>query len=175
MGTDKAMIPIDGEPMISRIVSALAEAGLEPIRISVSSPDDVEGYGSSIDEGFDVEWVLDSRPFSGPIEAIEEALLDPQFQEIEFLQLAPVDYPWVSAELFKSLRNEIGESDSLIMPFDGEKPHPLLALVRPETIRKMLRNGDRRPLHRQFKEVRHSLLMEDPRVLRNVNRPEDLN
>ncbi len=174
MGTDKALIPIDGKPMISRIVRALAEADLEPIRISVSSPDDVEGYGSSIDEGFDVEWVLDSRPFAGPIEAIEEALLDPQYQEISSIQLAPVDYPWISAKLFKSLREGIGDGDSLIMPFDGERSHPLLALIRPEPIRRMLSNGDRRPLHKQFKEVRHSLLMEDPRVLRNVNKPEDL-
>ena len=46
MGIDKAMIEVDGHSMISRVVKALTLAGLEPIRIAVANPEDIEKYGS---------------------------------------------------------------------------------------------------------------------------------
>ncbi len=174
MGMDKALFPIDGRTMICRMAISLSEAGLEPIRIAVSSPEDVEEYGATIRGVSSIEWVLDSTPYLGPIDAIAEALVDPQLDSIELLQIAAVDYPWVSAELFQSLEEGLRDADSLIMPHDGERGHPLLALVRVEPLRQMLLTGDRRPLHRQFGDVPHSILLEDPGILRNVNSPEDL-
>lgn len=172
MGQDKALIKIEGSPMIERVANALADAELEPIRIAVAEPEDVEKYGSAIGTDLDIEWILDAMTHAGPIDAIEEALLDPNCDE-EYLQLATVDYPWVSVELFSSLREKIREGDSLIMPHDGERVHPLLALIRGKDVLEMI-EGDRRPLRIQFTEARHSILMEDPRILLNVNTPKDL-
>jgi molybdopterin-guanine dinucleotide biosynthesis protein A len=174
MGSDKALIKVDGVPMISHVARTLAEAGLEPIRIAVARPEDVEAYGAVLAEDLQIEWVLDGVAHSGPIEALEEALLDPKCGENETLQLAPVDVPWISKELFDSLERGLEEHDALIMPHDGARPHPLLALIRPEMALEIISGGDRRPLHVQFSEARHSLLLEDPQVLRNVNSPEDL-
>ena len=97
MGIDKAMIEVDGHSMISRVVKALTLAGLEPIRIAVANPEDIEKYGSAVGPDADVEWVLDARTHAGPIDAIEEALLVSGCSEI--LQLAAVDYPWVTEHL----------------------------------------------------------------------------
>ena len=44
MGIDKAMIEVDGHSMISRVVKALTLAGLDPIRIAVANPEDIEKY-----------------------------------------------------------------------------------------------------------------------------------
>ncbi len=173
MGTDKAMIEIEGTSMICRIADALACAGLEPIRIAVARPGDVEKYGSKLDSDLEVEWVLDGKTHAGPIDALEEALIDPRLERQSTLQLAPVDCPWVTGDLFSSLRESLAEGDALIMPHDGERPHPLLALIRPELVRKMIAE-DRRPLHVQFSQARHSVLLGDPDVLRNVNSPDDL-
>jgi len=172
MGRDKALIKIDGLSMIERAVNALAAANLEPIRIAVAEPEDVEKYGSVIGTELDIEWVLDSMMHAGPIDAIEEALLDPKCED-GTLQLATVDYPWVSSELFVSLQERLGEDDCLIMPHDGERGHPLLSLIRTEAVLEMI-DGDRRPLRVQFTEAKHSILVEDPAVLLNVNTPEDL-
>ena len=174
MGEDKALVKVDGEAMIARVARVLAEAGREPIRIAVARPEDVDRYGTVINEELQVEWVLDGSIHAGPIDALVEALEDPQCEELETMQLAPVDVPWISAGLFWSLEDGLGELDALIMPHDGERAHPLLALIRPQRILKMIGGGDRRPLHVQFSETRHSVLVEDPQVLRNVNRPEDL-
>ena len=174
MGRDKALVEVDGSAMIERAAISLANANLEPIRIAVAQPEDVERYGLAIGPDLDIEWVLDSKTHAGPIDAIAEAILDPQLDEIGTLQISPVDYPWLSSDLFRALEEGLGETDSLIMPHDGERAHPLLALVRVEAMRLMLGTGDRRPLHRQFVEVPHSILMEDPFLLRNVNSPKDL-
>jgi len=60
------------------------------------------------------------------------------------------------------------------MPSDGLWVHPLLALVRPNVVVGRLKGGDRRPLHVQFSEMEHSVMLEEPSLLRNVNTPEDL-
>ena len=65
------------------------------------------------------------------------------------------------------------DGNTLIMPHDGEMSHPLLALIRSEDVLGML-HSDRRPLRTQFAEVKHSILIEEPQILRNVNSPEDL-
>ena len=129
MGCDKALVEIDGSAMIERAAISLATANLEPIRIAVAQPEDVEEYGSAIGPDLDIEWVLDSMTHAGPIDAIEEALLDPEC-EGGLLQLATVDYPWVSSDLFVSLQDMLGTDDCLIMPHDGERGHPLLSLIR---------------------------------------------
>ena len=172
MGCDKALVEIDGSAMIERAAISLATANLEPIRIAVAQPEDVEEYGSAIGPELDIEWVLDSMTHAGPIDAIEEALLDPEC-EGGLLQLATVDYPWASSDLFISLQDMLGTDDCLIMPHDGERGHPLLSLIRTKEVLEII-EGDRRPLQVQFAEVKHSLLMEDPAVLLNVNTPADL-
>jgi molybdopterin-guanine dinucleotide biosynthesis protein A len=172
MGRDKALVEVDGSAMIERVAISLATANLEPIRIAVAQPEDIEEYGSAIGPDLDIEWVLDSMTHAGPIDAIEEALLDPEC-EGGVLQLATVDYPWVSSDLFVSLQDGLGSDDSLIMPHDGERGHPLLSLIRTKEVLEII-EGDRRPLRVQFAEVRHSILMEDPAVLLNVNTPADL-
>ncbi len=173
MGRDKALIEIEGEACIARIAMALAEAGREPIRIAVAEPEDVESYGAVIDPQIEVEWVLDAEPYSGPIEALVEAFEDPLVVS-ETIQLAPVDVPWVESGLFVSLEDALASSDVLVMPSDGVWNHPLLALVRPDLVLSRLVSGDRRPLHLQFAEMPHSILLEDAEMLRNVNQPEDL-
>ena len=172
MGRDKALLEVDGSAMIERMAISLATANLEPIRIAVAQPEDVEEYGSAIRPDLDIEWVLDSITYAGPIDAIEEALLDPEC-EGGLLQLATVDYPWVSSDLFVSLQDGLGADDCLIMPHDGERGHPLLSLIRTNEVLEII-EGDRRPLRVQFTEAKHSILVEDPEVLLNVNTPADL-
>ena len=173
MGRDKALLEVDGEACIARVAMALAEAGREPIRIAVAEPDDIELYGVVIDPSIQVEWVLDAEPYSGPIEAMIEAFEAPLVVE-ETVQLAPVDVPWVNSALFTGLEEALDTSDCLVMPSDGLWAHPLLALVRPNALVGRLTGGDRRPLHVQFAEMEHSVMLEEPSLLRNVNAPEDL-
>ena len=172
MGRDKAVIEIGGSSLISRVAKALSDASLEPIRIAVSNPEDVDHYGRTIADEIEIEWVVDAEPHAGPIEAIIEAAFDNGGNSSP-IQLSPVDVPWVTSELFLSLAETLEDDDILAMPNDGVWSHPLLGLIRPKEVGEFLLR-DRRPLHEQFSEARHSLLMVDPKLIRNVNYPDDL-
>ena len=65
MGMDKCLLQVDGVECIQRVAMTLAEAGLEPIRISVASADHIERYGRVLDSSLQVEWVVDSNPYAG--------------------------------------------------------------------------------------------------------------
>jgi len=93
--------------------------------------------------------------------------------EANELQITPVDVPWVTSELFTTLADTISDDDALAVPADGERMHPLLALIRPTPVRELLAN-DRRPLRIQFAEMPHSILLENRAVLKNINLPIDL-
>jgi molybdopterin-guanine dinucleotide biosynthesis protein A len=174
MGQDKALIEVDGLPMITRVIKALASAGKEPIRIAVSSPEKMEDYSAVIDPKYDIEWVLDSIPHAGPVDAIIENLNDPFCLQEESIQLATVDVPWITAEVFTSLENSISKSDEVIIPTDGKILHPLLSLVRPSLLISSLDNWDGIPLHEMFQKIPHSLLMVEQNIIRNINTKKDL-
>jgi molybdopterin-guanine dinucleotide biosynthesis protein A len=174
MGRDKALILIDGETCISRIVNALEMADKTPIRISVSDTECMEIYNKSINPKIDVEWVLDSQKHAGPIESIIENLRDPVCQKYDLVQLVTVDVPWVTGDFFTSLSDSIEDNDCLIMPTDGKKLHPLLSLIRPKIVLNKLIRGGTEPLYSQFSKLKHSLFLELPEVMKNLNHPEDL-
>ena len=169
MGSDKCLLQVDGVACIQRVAMTLAEAGLEPIRISVASPEHMERYGRVLDSSLQVEWVGDSNPYAGPIEAILDALTDPFCNDP--LQIAPVDVPWLEMEILIDLERRIGDC-KVAIPVCSGRTHPLLALVRPEVAGLVGRN--RRPLREQFHEMDHVLVEVSEEVVRNVNRPSDL-
>ena len=169
MGSDKCLMQVDGVPCIQRVAMTLAEAGLEPIRISVASPEHMEKYGSVLDSSLQVEWVVDSKPYAGPIEAILDALTDPFCNDP--LQIAPVDVPWLEMDLLIGLEREIRDC-KVAMPVCSGRTHPLLALLRPEVAG--LVGSSRRPLREQFHGMDHVLIETREEVVRNINQPSDL-
>ena len=174
MGRDKALIEIDGEAMISRVVEALVDAGREPIRIAVANPEKIEEYATVINPNYNIEWVLDSVQHAGPVDAIIENLNDSFCLEEDTIQLATVDVPWVTSEVFSSLENSISKKDEVIMPTDGEFLQPLLSLIRPKLLLNSLNNWDGKPLHKMFLEIPHSLLIVDNNLIKNINTENDL-
>jgi len=174
MGHDKALIEIDGKAMITRVVEALKKAGREPIRIAVANPEKMEEYAKAIGPDYDIEWVLDSIQHGGPVDSIIENLKDPFCLEQDTIQLATVDVPWITHEVFSSLENSISKNDEVIIPTDGELLQPLLSLIRPKLLLNSLENWDGVPLHVLFLKIPHSLLMVDHVLIKNVNTEFDL-
>ena len=134
MGRDKALIQIEGKAMIARVVEALVKANREPIRIAVANPEKMEEYAEVIGLDYDIEWVLDSVQHAGPVDAIIENLNDPFCLEQDTIQLATVDVPWITYEVFSSLEDSIAKDDEVIIPTDGDLLQPLLSLIRPKLL-----------------------------------------
>lgn len=174
MGRDKALIEIDGKAMITRVVEALVKADREPIRIAVANPEKMEEYAAVIDSNYSIEWVLDSKQHAGPVDAIIENLNDPFCLEQDTIQLATVDVPWITPEVFSSLEDSISKKDEVIIPTDGDVLQPLLSLIRPKLLLNSLEDWDGLPLHKMFLEIPHSLLMVDNNLIKNINTESDL-
>ena len=150
MGRDKALIQIEGKAMIARVVEALVKANREPIRIAVANPEKMEEYAEVIGLDYDIEWVLDSVQHAGPVDAIIENLNDPFCLEQDTIQLATVDVPWITYEVFSSLENSIAKDDEVIIPTDGDLLQPLLSLIRPKLLLNSLENWNGAPLHKML-------------------------
>ncbi len=174
MGEDKALIEIDGKAMITRVVEALVKAGREPIRIAVATPEKIVDYAAVINSDYNIEWILDSVQHAGPVDAIIENLNDPFCLEQDTIQLATVDVPWITPDVFSSLENSISRNDEVIIPTDGDFLQPLLSLIRPKLLLNSLNNWNGKPLHKMFLEIPHSLLMVDSNLIKNVNTSEDI-
>jgi molybdopterin-guanine dinucleotide biosynthesis protein A len=174
MGKDKALIEIDGECCISRILNALYSSNRNPVRIAVSNTECIKEYSKVINPEIDIEWVVDSNQYAGPIESITENLEDLNFVKEDFIQLSTVDVPWITSDLFDCLKDSIKMEDDLIMPTDGQNIHPLLSLIRPEPVLNKLRKGSKRPLSVQFCEINYSLYQGDLKVLKNINYLQDI-
>ena len=174
MGEDKALIEIDGKAMITRVVEALVKAGREPIRIAVATPEKIVDYAAVINYDYNIEWILDSVQHAGPVDAIIENLNDPFCLEQDTIQLATVDVPWITHEVFCSLENSISKDDEVIIPTDGDLLQPLISLIRPRLLLDSLKNWDGSPLHVLFLKIPHSLLMVDHVLIKNVNTEFDL-
>ena len=173
MGRDKALIKIDGKAMIARVVEALGKAGREPIRIAVANPEKMEEYAEVIGPDYDIEWVLDSIQHAGPVDSIIENLKDPFCLEQDTIQLATVDVPWITYEVFSSLENSIAKDDEVIMPTDGDLLQPLLSLIRPKLLLNSLENWNGASLHKMFLDIPHSLLIVDKNLIKNINSEND--
>ena len=169
MGKDKALIEVDGKAMIARVVDALAKADREPIRIAVATPEKMEEYAKVINSNYNIEWVLDSIQHAGPVEAIIENLNDPLCLEQDTIQLATVDVPWITPEVFSSLEESISKNDEVMIPTNGDFLQPLLSLVRPKLLVDSFKNWNGAPLNEFLLQIPHSLLIVKHDLIKNVN------
>lgn len=106
MGTDKAALPVDGLPMVERVLAAL-DACDE--RITVGGPDrELDG----------VRHVADARPGEGPLGAVLTAF---EATDAEMLFVAACDLPWFDAAAAEGLlRVSTTQAADLVVPMiDG--------------------------------------------------------
>lgn len=111
MGTNKALIPFQGEPLFLQSVRALAAAGASRVSIiGGSRPDDVA------DVEFD--WMPDEHPGSGPLAAVVTALERAVEPHVVVLSC---DLPAIRAREVLLLGSCIGEADVALPVVDGHR------------------------------------------------------
>ena len=108
MGTDKALLEIDGTPMALRCAKELEASGLSPVLIV--------GGESRAFEGWDTDHVDDRWPGEGPLGGIITA-----FQNIDtdLLMVLPCDLLNPSAEAIAPLIEMVGTHDVAVPIIDG--------------------------------------------------------
>ena len=131
MGRPKLLLPIGGEPLIARVVSALRTGGVDRV-VVVAPPPEIEGAEAvaRLAENAGAEVVVADRPTPDMRASLELGLnyLRPSAGPRDGLWIAPADSPGLTARLVALLlsRRKAGPDRILVPVVDGRKGHPLV-------------------------------------------------
>jgi len=167
MGTDKALIVFQNEPLLGRMKNRI-EPLCSQVFISGSNPE----YA-----GFDVPLIPDVFPECGPISGLYSCL---KFSSSEWNLIVSVDSPFVNEELFNLLISHATDSDCVI-PQHILGIEPLIGIYNKKSlpvIEEMIHAGDFKlmnlltKLNTSYVDC-NSLIHKYPRLFFNLNRLED--
>lgn len=168
MGAVKALLAIDGETLLARILRLACESGAERLVVALGPPHG-ERLAATLPAGVQVAWNDD--PSRGMLSSVQAALRLLAATPGPGALLWPVDVPLVAAATLQRLL--AADLTQLVIPcYDGRGGHPLwlpaalygeaLALPAAASLRTL---RDRHPPLR--------LAVEDPGILRDLDTPAD--
>lgn len=166
MGSPKALLPVQGEPAIVRVARTLKQAGCDPVIAVVGA--EAEKIIAVLPP--DVQVVKNPQWAKGRSTSVKAALKALPGQDMLFW---PVDHPAVALATLQALMADTG---AVRVPvFNDRRGHPVL--FEKGLSKELASLGDDAPLH----DVVHGdpsrvneVFVEDPGILLNVDRPEDL-
>ncbi|MED5277329.1 MAG: molybdenum cofactor guanylyltransferase [Actinomycetota bacterium] len=170
MGFDKALLELDGKPLITRVTESLLEAGLVAPQIVGGDIESFRKLGYSCLE--------DEYPGEGPLGGIITALNYFKALEKSHVFVVACDLPNISASFINQMCKEsLKEKESVIVAMANgylQWMHTLWPTTILETLIEAFKNGER-AAWRAIKDV--PLIKIDsanPDHLLDIDRPEDL-
>lgn len=166
MGRDKALIEIDGVPLLKRTYEA-AKHCTDAIYVVTSWRDRYQSILSG------VQWIEESAPRS-PLVAFAEA-----FEQIstDWALLLACDLPRLTGETLQDLTTQLGET-SIVVARSQEGWEPLCGFYHRDclpSLRNYLASGQRSFQDWLDSETVQELNVSDRQILFNCNTPDDLN
>lgn len=167
-GNDKALLQIDGRPMIAYVLEALAPQ-VDAIIINANrNKEYYTGYGYPV-----VSDTVDG--FAGPLAGVERGMA---LAETPYIITVPCDSPLLPTDLVSRLREALDQENAEVaMVHDGTRAHPVFALISValyDSLTRWLASGERK-VDRWYEQ--HQLAIADysdhPECFINVNTPED--
>ncbi|MBT0568313.1 molybdenum cofactor guanylyltransferase [Williamsia sp. CHRR-6] len=175
MGSDKAGLDWNGEPMLARIVGQLS-GRCQPIAVvaAASSPAyrTLKGTG-----GPEAHWVTDEQAGAGPLGALAAGLADAAAAGHEIAFVCATDMPLISAMIVDELLVGLRAGDDAAIAVDTHRVHPFAGVYRTSCarrIRDLAATGERRMLAAVDSLTTNRVAISTPEWLTNVNAPEDL-
>ena len=136
MGTDKALLPIDGRPMIQSLIRSLIPVSRDII-VSLNDGERQEELKQALPAG--VRVVYDERPGQGPLMGIYAGL---KASETEVNLVVACDIPEIDPGFLTEMRSYTGDHD-VVASVDGEgRTNALLAMYRRSVLPLMKRQLD---------------------------------
>ena len=169
MGTDKALLEIDQQPILLRMIK-LIEPFCESVAISGQNDD----YSV-----FNVKMVPDEFSGIGPISGIYSCL---KHSSNDWNLIISVDVPFVNREFIRLLISKANDSDCVIPKHDSGI-EPLIALYHKSALKvvdEMIQSGEYKlmnligKLNSSYLDCTE-LLLEYPKLFHNLNSPADFN
>ena len=172
MGTDKALVEVDGMAMAGRVAGALASAGGQPVIAVGGDADRLADLGLAV--------APDRWPGEGPLGGIVTALGALADPEVPIVVAAACDLPALTSSLVAALVAALAEAPSTVgatLPVVGGVAQPHLLAVRATAAAALLaafQHGERAPRRALHGVAAASVDLGEAAALRDVDRPEDL-
>jgi molybdopterin-guanine dinucleotide biosynthesis protein A len=167
MGTDKAVVAVDGVPMARRVAEALQAGGCDVVAAVGGDRAALEAIGLDV--------VDDPRQGEGPVAGVLAALQ--RWPEADAVVVVACDLPYLTGATVAALHGALGERrDVLAAIGHTDRLQPLCVAWRPAaspTVATALASGERR-LHAVLAELPTTEVSVNRQDVTNVNLPEDL-
>ncbi len=168
MGTNKALIEVDGRAMADRVLDAARAVGVDPVVILGGDPYELAALSAPV--------VLDRYPGEGPVAGVLGALR--HFEgAAERVLVLPCDLAHVdAATLLPLIEAEAGDGFSQVWVAATERLEPMCAIwsiQAADRIQELFDAGER-ALHAVISELPHVAVTVDPAGLANINTPDQL-
>jgi molybdopterin-guanine dinucleotide biosynthesis protein A len=126
--TDKALAPVDGDPMLVRVVERIAPAvDTVVVNCRADQKEDFEAALGRVDFPVPYRFVLDSEPDRGPLAGLENAL---EGIEAEYAAVIACDMPWVDTALLDALFERAAGHDAAVPELPDGHLQPTQAVYR---------------------------------------------
>jgi molybdenum cofactor cytidylyltransferase len=173
-GGKKLLTPIDGEPLLDHTIDALLDGGVAEVIVVV-------GKDARAELERDVNAMLDPRvravenpdPSRGMFSSIQDGVAQAQGDAILVM---PGDMPFVSPETVRAVIATYERKPAIVSPrYRGKRGHPvaLPASLRDE-IREAKLGATLHDVIHAHTDMRVDVDLDDPGIVRDVDRPEDL-
>lgn len=166
MGTDKATVEFDGEPLFLRSARALAAAGATRVTVIGGSEPDAA-------TGVEFDWIPDERPGNGPLAAVLSALDRAGESHVAVLSC---DLPAIRAREVLLLGSSIGDADVALPVIDGHRQWmtSLWSVTAESALTQAVESGERR-VWKAASSLRTAFVFDyDTTGYTDVDTPDDL-
>lgn len=164
MGSDKALLPFGGKTLLEHLTGLLLT--LTPAVHIVAPSGRYECFGFPV--------LADLRPHCGPLGGIEAAL---SHSPADWNLILACDLPHITADWLRTLTKAAWADPRLEIVTSGEPPNPLAAVWHRSALSKVkeaLDGGELRVRDLLNRLSSKTLIPQDPEILANWNRPEDM-
>jgi CTP:molybdopterin cytidylyltransferase MocA len=173
MGSPKALLTLDGETFLARLVTALAGGGCEPILV-VTGPEDERDAARTADEARSLGALVAVNPDRGSEQiASLRAALRVLPGELQAVVTTPVDSPGATAPVVRALIEAAAAGAPIaLVTHAGRRGHPVLfgRSVFAELLSEDLPEGARTVIHRHEARL-VEIEVEESDVLLDVDTP----
>lgn len=175
MGSDKAALDWNGEPMLAGVVRTIAQR-CDPVFV-VATEDSgayrlLHGTG-----GPEAVWVTDEEPGAGPLAGLAVGLAAARDAGCSHAFVSATDMPLIEPGLIDELLVAVTDSAGAVVAHDNERDHPMAAIYRTDAadaIAELVSAGERRMTAALEALGTYRVTVSDPLWLTNVNSPEDV-
>jgi len=167
-GVDKGLVPLHGKPMIAHVIDALRS---ETRSLLINANRNADRYAEF---GYPVIPDL-VEGYQGPLAGMASGL---HHADTPYIVTAACDSPRIGHDLVPRLYQALHQSDAEIsVAHDGERMHPVLALIRRELLPSLLdfMQSGQRKIDRWYSQHKLAIAYfpDQPEAFPNGNSPEE--